>query len=489
MKKLNSVAIFFGLVLSLAVFMPLFFAHAQSADEGDAYNVFSDTSSYSGDSYYNPYADTTYNNDSYYNPYVDTSSSVDTSYAYPVDTTSYSYSDPYVYTDNYNSGLSLSFSSTPSYSYTPYTYYPTYSYSTPTYNYNTQPVVNNNNLSVSCYAGNSSVDTNTSVTWNSSVSGGNGNYVYAWSGTDGLSGSGSSITQSYNYTGTKTATLTVTSNGYSRTANCGYVNVGNNNNNNNGSLGVSCSISDTSVNVGDSIHVYANGYGGNGNYTYTWSGDYPVNGRYGSDQYYSYDSNGNKDVSVTVYSNGNSVTRDCGTVYVGSNYYSGYSNSYYNNNYGNLNISCTVNKSTAAVGEFVNWTTSVTGGNSNYTYYWSGADGASGYGPTLSKSFNTTGVKTPTVTVTSNGYTRSLNCPTVNVGGVAAGNLASLSSVYLNQVPYTGVGDNLKFAAFLSGLILWSAMVAYFIIKRKATTDRKSAILAFKQENLRRLGK
>ena len=343
-------------------------------------------------------------------------------------------------------------------------------------------------LVVSCVADRYDVRNDETVTWTANVSGGTGSYNYSWSGTDGLYGSSRTQNKTYTNSGTKTASVTVTSGNKTKTADCGSVYVNENNNN----FDISCSVDDTYVNVGDQVHMTAYASNGNGNYSYTWYGDYPLDGRTGSSQYVTYDSTGDKDVRVTVrsYNGGQEKTRNCGTVHVGNNYNSGYNNYYYNNN--DLNISCTVNTPNATVGQLVTWNTSVTGGNGNYYYTWNGTDGLYGNSSSMSKNYGSVGTKSASITVTSNGQTKSLNCPNVIVGAVTyvppAANLASLSSVYLNQVPYTGVGDSPKFMVFMIGLILWSAAMAYAIIFRKRNITRKNHILDFKKENMAKKG-
>jgi hypothetical protein len=93
--------------------------------------------------------------------------------------------------------------------------------------------------------------------------------------------------------------------------------------------------------------------------------------------------------------------------------------------------------------------------------------------------------------VTSDGQSESVSCPTVVVGGYVLpppASPASLSSVYLNQVPYTGVEDNPQFWAFIIGLFMFSGLAAYMIVSRKAKTERKNKILDFKNENMAKRG-
>ena len=41
------------------------------------------------------------------------------------------------------------------------------------------------------------------------------------------------------------------------------------------------------------------------------------------------------------------------------------------------------------------------------------------------------------------------------------------SSVYLSDVPYTGIGDNIKVISFATILGLWSIFLAYYLLKKK----------------------
>jgi hypothetical protein len=345
----------------------------------------------------------------------------------------------------------------------------------------TPPIVPN--VIVSCSPSNYNIDSNQSVTWNAYASGGNGSLSYSWSGTDGLSGSGSQTSKTYSSTGSKTAHVTVTSGGKTSSADCGTVFVEEQTQ----LISGSCSVDDSNINVDESVRWRADASGGNGSYSYEWFGDYPLSGRNGRDVNVSYNSVGTKYGSVTIRSGGQSITRSCGTVYVNDDY-----NPYYPPNNYNLNLSCTVNSSNVSSGQTATWNAYATGGNGNYYYSWTGADGLYGNSSSISKAFSTLGTKYATVTVTSNGQTKSLNCPTVVVGSTGGlgymtanqGNLAGLTSVYLNQVPYTGVGDNPKFIAFIIGLFMFSALAAYMIVSKRAKIERKNKILDFKNQNM-----
>jgi hypothetical protein len=181
----------------------------------------------------------------------------------------------------------------------------------------------NQNFSVSCYANNSSYgNDNNSVTWTAQVNGNNynynngynnynGNYSYSWTGTDGLYGSGSTVYKNYYTSGYKTATVTVYGNGYSQTATCN-TNVGSTNYNNNLTAYCTASPVNSQANQAVTYTVYPSG-GTNNYYTYSWTAD---DGSYlGSNQsvYKSFSTNGQHIATVTVNSNGQSITAQCAT--------------------------------------------------------------------------------------------------------------------------------------------------------------------------------
>ncbi len=188
-------------------------------------------------------------------------------------------------------------------------------------------------------------------------------------------------------------------------------------------LTVSCYANPTSVSTGQSVSWQAYASGGTGTYSYTWTG---TTGSYsaGSTGYSTYYSPGSYTASVTVYSNGQSVTQSCGYVSVVGSYSYDYTPTYaYNypttyttvtssdqNIGGNLVAACFADKTTAAIGTPVTWSVEVTGGTGQYTYSWSGSDGLAGTGASAVQSYSTTGLKDATVLINSNGQTISQAC-------------------------------------------------------------------------------
>lgn len=191
-----------------------------------------------------------------------------------------------------------------------------------------------------------------------------------------------------------------------------YYNYGNNYNN----LSVSCSPNVLATNTGKI--VYWNGYatGGNGAYTYSWSGTDGLSGLQSSvSTSYSYP--GTKIANVTVYSGGMSATTACNSpVSIYNNntnyFYNGY-NYNYGYGYGNSNLlygTCVADKTTTKAGEVVTWNAVATGGNSLYSYSWSGDEDLSGIGSAVSKIYQKNGSKSATVTIVSGGQSITRNC-------------------------------------------------------------------------------
>lgn len=66
-----------------------------------------------------------------------------------------------------------------------------------------------------------------------------------------------------------------------------------------------------------------------------------------------------------------------------------------------LSASCNVSPSSGYVGDSLTWTVTPSGGVGSYTYVWSGTDGLSGTGATVSKTYAVAGTKSASVIVTS----------------------------------------------------------------------------------------
>lgn len=100
------------------------------------------------------------------------------------------------------------------------------------------------------------------------------------------------------------------------------------------------------------------------------------------------------------------------------NYNYGYNTPIQNNgttySWSNINVNCYVNPQMAYIGNQVTWFAQASGGNGYFTYSWSGSDLLNSNEASIGKAYYSQGVKTATVTVTSNGQSVSKQC-SVNI--------------------------------------------------------------------------
>jgi hypothetical protein len=312
-------------------------------------------------------------------------------------------------------------------------------------------------LTGSCSVNPNSVNVNGSLDWSASASGGTGSYTYSWSGTDGLSGTGNSISKSYSNAGIKTGTVVITSGSQHITRNCSAT-VNNNVVNN---LQVYCNANPLSVDVNENVNWRAMAYGGTGSYTYSWSG---TDGLGGSSQNInrSYNNSGTKNATVVVTSGGQSVSASClARVDREVN--------------DNLRVSCRASQSNTQVNNQITWYANVSGGDGDYDYDWTGSNGLNSSSRSPRMTYDTAGSKRATVTVTDgDGLEDTATCYT-NVNSVLAYSATyqppMADAVYLSQVPYTGLADNIKLYFFMGMLALFSAWMSYIIIARQSQSE------------------
>ena len=180
----------------------------------------------------------------------------------------------------------------------------------------------------------------------------------------------------------------------------------------NSPLSVSCSANTTSTSNGV-VTWTAYPSGGNGYYDYAWSGTDIYSG--GGDQTLriSYSTSGQKYASVTLRSNGQSITRNCSnSVSVSLPYYVSYQQPVYqvvsqptyvvaSNNNSGLDIGCYSDPANTKIDQPVTWNVEVKGSLAPYTYSWTGSEGLSGTTASVIKYYGTSGSKSAIVTVTS----------------------------------------------------------------------------------------
>ncbi len=163
-------------------------------------------------------------------------------------------------------------------------------------------------LVVSCspnYSGN--VPVNVPVVWTAIVYGGDGSYSYAWNGDENLSGSAQSVTKYYSNAGSKTATVTVVSGSQTTSSNCGSMNIVPINY---PTLNGACYPEIPNPLTNQSVRWYAQANGGTGSYTYIWQGDDFAGGE-GQSITHSYYVPGYRNMTVTITSGNQTITRSC----------------------------------------------------------------------------------------------------------------------------------------------------------------------------------
>ena len=312
-------------------------------------------------------------------------------------------------------------------------------------------------LTGSCSVSPASVTVGNSIAWSATASGGSGSYTYSWTGTDSLYGNSSYVSKVYSTAGTKTGTVTITSGSQSITRTCTAVV---NSTPVNDNLTVSCSANKSNIDIDESVTWRAYPAGGTGSYSYDWSG---TDGLDSSNQNFtwSYDDNGTKHANVSVTSGGQTASASC-TVRVEEE-----------EEEDDLSVSCYASPSNPQVGVRMNWYARVSGGDGDYDYDWSGTDGLNSSSRSPYKTYDMPGSKRATVTVTDgDGQEDTATCyANVNQNVVLAyselNQAPLLDAVYLSQVPYTGVADNIALYTFIGLLALFSAWIAYVVVSYK----------------------
>jgi len=244
---------------------------------------------------------------------------------------------------------------------------------------------------------------------------------------------------------------------------------------------VSCSVSDRNVETDEDVTFTATVTGGNTPFTYRWSGDVSGSGRSITE---SFDDEGSYRTNVRVTDEDGIIrSADCATVVVGDE-----------EENEELEVSCEVSDSSIEEGDDVKISVDIDGGEGPYEIEWDGdtdeVDDFDDDAKSQRVEFEDSGRYEFEVTVEDeNGDEESDTCVVRvsddnNSVATTDGELAGLSSVYLSQVPYTGVEDTAKVFGFIALIAVWSAAIAYYLLKNKTRAIVKSKIQAFKEANL-----
>ncbi len=112
-----------------------------------------------------------------------------------------------------------------------------------------------------------------------------------------------------------------------------------------------------------------------------------------------------------------------------------------------LNGSCSVNPTSANIGDSVNWSATASGGTGSYTYSWTGTDGLIGNTISIVKTYASAGTKTGTLTITSGSQSITRTC-TMIVNTPPPDTLNGSCSVSPSAI---NVGGYLNWSATASG--------------------------------------
>ena len=338
-------------------------------------------------------------------------------------------------------------------------------------------------LNLTCTVSDTSIKVGNSVTYTANATGGSGNYSYSWNGA--VDGTGSQKVRTFNSVGSFNASVVVTDgNNNTKSANCPTVVVSNDDDPED--FNITCEVDDTSVEIDDRVRFSVDINGGNSPFRYNWDGDIEGEDDDNSTLTVKYDDDGSKHVRVTVTDDdGKSDSDDCPTVRV-------------DEEDDDLDVTCRVSDTSVDVGDSVRFTVDVDGGNSPFEYQWDGdIEGEDDDERSIRVEYDDEGRYDVEITVEDDdGNEDSDDCPTVRVGddrdvvtrSTPSGTPAGLESVFLNQIPYTGLKEDMgKILGYVSLLILWSIVIGLVLYRRYQRGLRSAEIAEFKNQN--RLGR
>jgi len=238
----------------------------------------------------------------------------------------------------------------------------------------------------------------------------------------------------------------------------------NSNYNNYPQLTATCYANTSRTTVGTNVVWRAYASGGNGSYTYSWSG---TDGKYGYSNILStyYNTSGIKSASVRVYSNGSQTNVQCSNIVIDPIYYNNYNPTYITPTYitptyvnpvyinpNDIQLGCSADKISTTIGSPITWVTEVYPNNQIYTYAWTGTDGISSNQSSFVKYYNTSGLKSASVTVTNQyGQSRSQACTnTVSVKSKQYIPVKVVPVESVEKVPVEKTNDDLSAASLFS---------------------------------------
>jgi PKD repeat protein len=348
------------------------------------------------------------------------------------------------------------------------------------------------NVNVTCSVSDTSIEVGDSVTFTANISGGESPFQYEWDGDiEDEDDDNRTLNVQYDDEGVYYVTISIEdANGNTDSANCSAVRVEEEDEEED--LNIACIVSDRSVEVGDEVRFTVDIDGGNGPFEYEWDGDIEDEDDDTSVLRVEYEDEGTYHVDITVTDDdGNSDTASCSSVSVDEE-----------DDEEDFEVTCRVSDTSVEVGDEVRFTVDIDGGNGPFEYEWDGdIEDEDDDTKTLRVKYDDDGRYEVEITVTDDdGNDASDECSIVRVkdddnnnrsvrvrtDDTPTGQLASLDSVFLNQVPSTGIDDARKIALFVSLLTVWSMIAGVFFYKRHQKNLRSSEIAQFKELNKNR---
>lgn len=353
------------------------------------------------------------------------------------------------------------------------------------------------NPQVQCQVSDTSIKTGEKVYFNAAVTDGKAPYKYDWSGA--INSTQKSLSYQFNNPGIYNVSITVEdANKKTDTDTCSTITVTEEEPEPD-DLQVQCEVSDTSIREGDRVYFKAIVSGGDYPYKYDWSGD--VSG-YQKEISKIFTREGRYYASIKVTDDkGRTDTSTCSTVYV--------EEEEEEEEEEELEIECRVSDTSIDAGDKITISVDIDGGNGPFDIQWSGDDDEIDDFDDNDKSQRVTideeGRYSLKVTVRDDdGNKDSDTCPIIRVSDdddddndvrVIASTIntpttpTGISSIYLNQVPYTGPEDVAKTIGLVSLILIWSGIVAYTFLSKKNKKLISQKIADFKKANLaRKLG-
>ncbi|GEM_PF-1617931 len=310
-----------------------------------------------------------------------------------------------------------------------------------------------------CTASPTTTNVGQSVSFSAQGTGGNGNYTYSWNGLEN-SFSSQSFNTTFSSIGNKNVTVNITSNGITTQRSCPVFIQGQTNNND--TLDIQCDVSPSRPEVDERVEWSVTVNGGDGNYTYRWTGDADGTSR---TVYEEYNDEGEYEATIRVRDGqGEERSRVCRI---------DVEEDEEDEDDEDLDVSCSVSDSRVRVGDDVTFSARVDGGSNPYDYRWDIDDNGDEEDRTVRVSFDSPGRKYAEVTVEDDdGDEERARCSVLVEDDVTIISNPlpppTQSYVYLNQVPYTGAGDTLKYISFAVMLAFWSIFVSYIYIRKRS---------------------